>query len=345
MRTIDLRSDTVTLPTPAMYAAMSAARLGDDVYGDDPTVNRLEALAAERLGKEAAVLVASGTMGNLCSLLAHCGRGEEAVVGDRCHIYNYEAGGASALGGIIYRVVPTAHNGELPLDALDRVVSSGYDSHNAPTRVVCLENTHNTCGGVVIAPEYMRSVKAFAASRGLAVHLDGARVFNAAVALGVDVRELTQHVDSVTFCLSKGLSAPVGSVVCGSAEFIGRVRRARKMVGGGMRQAGVIAAAGIVAIEQMVDRLAEDHANARTLAEGLARFPQLGVDLDTIQTDIVYFDLRDGAPDGATFIAALKERGVLIGGGGRRVRAVTHYGIEPGDIEEALEAVRQVLAA
>ncbi|HMO57859.1 MAG TPA: low-specificity L-threonine aldolase [Roseiflexaceae bacterium] len=346
MRMIDLRSDTVTLPTPAMLAAMSAAELGDDVYGDDPTVNRLEALAAERLGKEAAVLVASGTMGNLCSLLAHCGsRGQEAIVGDRCHIYNYEAGGAAALGGIIYRAVPTAPTGELPLAVLHGVVSSGYDAHNAPTRVVCLENTHNSCGGVVLQPTYMEQVRTFADQHGLAVHLDGARIFNAAVALGVDVREFTRHVDSVTFCLSKGLSAPVGSVVCGSSEFIGRVRRARKMVGGGMRQAGIIAAAGIVALEEMVDRLAEDHTNARTLAEGLARFPQLGVDLATIQTDIVYFDLRDDAPDGRSFIAALKERGVLIGGGGRRVRAVTHYGIEPGDIEETLEAVRQVLAS
>jgi len=343
MYTIDLRSDTVTLPTPAMLAAMATAELGDDVYGDDHTVNRLEALAAQRTGKEAAVLVASGTMGNLCSVLAHCARGDEAIVGDRCHIYNYEAGGASALGGVIYRSVPTTPDGELPLAALAAAFSPGYDAHTAATRLICLENTHNTCGGVVVGLDYMAAVRALADERGVRVHLDGARVFNAAVALGVPVDHITQHADSVTFCLSKGLSAPIGSLVCGTAEFIARVRRARKLVGGGMRQAGIIAAAGIVALEQTVERLAEDHANARTLATGLASFPQLDVDLARVQTDIVYFGLREGAPDARSFIAALRQHGVLLGGAGRRVRMVTHRGIEARDIEDTLEAVAAVL--
>lgn len=344
-RTIDLRSDTVTLPTPAMRAAMAQAELGDDVYGEDPTVNRLEALAAERLGKEAAVLVVSGTMGNLCAVLSHCGRGEEAIVGDQCHIYNYEAGGASALGGVIYRVVPNRPDGTLDPAALAGAVHDGTDPHSAATRLVCLENTHNRCGGAVLSPEYMREVGDWAHERGLAVHLDGARVFNAAVALGVDVREITRHVDSVTFCLSKGLAAPVGSVLCGDAAFIARARRARKILGGGMRQAGVIAAAGIVALEQMVDRLAEDHANARLLAEGLARFPQIVIDPAAVRTDIVYFELRDTPLTAAEFARALRERGVLVGASYGRIRAVTHYGIDAGDIEEALEAIAETLRA
>jgi threonine aldolase len=238
MRTIDLRSDTVTLPSPEMRRAIAEAPLGDDVYGEDPTVNRLEALAAERVGKQAALLVVSGTMGNLCALLAHCARGDEALVGDESHIYHYEAGGASVLGGIALHPVATAPNGELPLDALAAAIRDPEDSHEALTRLVCLENTHNRCGGVVLSPAYMRSVRALAGERALVVHLDGARLFNAAVALNVDVRELTQHVDSVQFCLSKGLSAPVGSILAGDAEFIAQARRVRKLVGGGMRQAG-----------------------------------------------------------------------------------------------------------
>ncbi|HWQ14186.1 MAG TPA: low-specificity L-threonine aldolase [Roseiflexaceae bacterium] len=344
MRVIDLRSDTVTLPTPAMREAMARAELGDDVYGEDPTVNRLEALAAERVGKEAAVLVASGTMGNLAALLAHCGRGDEALVGSESHVYHYEAGGASALGGIIYRVVPNLPDGRLDPAALDCVAYVVDDPHHAAPRVICLENTHNRCGGAALAPAYMQEVGELARARGLAVHLDGARVFNAAVALGVDVRAITRHVDSVTFCLSKGLSAPVGSVLCGSAAFVARARRARKILGGSMRQAGVFAAAGIVALEQMVDRLAEDHANARLLAEGLARLPQIAIDPGAVQTDIVYFGLRNTQLTPAELVGALRERGVLMGdSGGGRIRAVTHYGIDAGDIEEVLEAVRATL--
>jgi threonine aldolase len=345
MRTIDLRSDTVTLPTPEMRRAIAEAPLGDDVYGEDPTINRLEALAAERVGMQAAMLVTSGTMGNLCAILAHCGRGQEALVGDESHIYHYEGGGASVLGGVALNLVATAPSGELPLAALADAVRDPDDSHEAITQLICLENTHNRCGGVVLSTEYMQSVHLFAQERGLLVHLDGARMFNAAVALGVDARAITQHVDSVQFCLSKGLAAPVGSILAGDAAFIGRARRVRKMVGGGMRQAGIIAAAGIVALEQMVDRLAEDHANARTLAAGLASFPQIEIDQAIVQSDIVRFKLRAGLGTSAEFEQALAERGVLVSGIGRGyLRAVTHYGIDASDCEEALEVIRTTLA-
>ncbi|MBK9711636.1 MAG: low-specificity L-threonine aldolase [Kouleothrix sp.] len=340
-----MRSDTVTLPTPEMRRAIAEAPLGDDVYGEDPTINRLEALAADLTGKEAALLVVSGTMGNLCAILAHCGRGEEAIVGDESHIYHYEAGGPSTLGGVAFHVVPTTPGGTLPLAALTDAIRDEEDPHEAITRLICIENTHNRCGGVVLPIEYMQSVRQLAWARGLAVHLDGARLFNAAVALGVDAREITRHVDSVQFCLSKGLSAPVGSILAGDARLIGRARRVRKLVGGGMRQAGIIAAAGIVALEQMVDRLAEDHANARTLAEGLATFAQIEIDLAAVQSDIVIFKLREGAGAPEPFMRDLAERGLLVGGIGRGyIRAVTHYGIDAGDIEEALEIVRAALA-
>jgi threonine aldolase len=328
-----------------MRRAIAEAPLGDDVYGEDPTINRLEALAAERSGKQAAMLVASGTMGNLCAILAHCGRGQEALVGDQSHIYHYEGGGASVLGGVAFNLMPTEPSGELPLPALAAAVRDPDDSHEAITRLICLENTHNRCGGVVLSAEYMAAVHRFAQDRGLMVHLDGARMFNAAVAMGVDAREITRHVDTVQFCLSKGLAAPVGSILAGDAAFITRARRVRKLVGGGMRQAGIIAAAGILALEQMVDRLAEDHANARLLAEGLATFPQIAIDLNRVQTDIVIFRLREGHGTPEALARAVAERGLLIGGIGRSyIRAVTHYGIDAGDIEEALEIVRTTLA-
>lgn len=342
---IDLRSDTVTLPSPAMREAMARAELGDDVYGEDPTVNRLEALAAELVGKEAAVLVASGTMGNLSALLAHGQRGQRVVCGDECHIYHYEAGGASALGGLIYHPLPTDAGGALPLDMVREALVSSADSHRAPAGVLCLENTHNRCGGTVLPPAYLAAAHALAQEAGVPLHLDGARVFNAAVALGVDVRALTRHVDTVQFCLSKGLAAPVGSLVAGPRPFVEQVRRARKMLGGGMRQAGVFAAAGIVALTEMVERLDEDHANARALAEGLAAIPGLRVDMARVQTDIVRFELvREGlAP--ADFLAALRGRGVLMGGmGGRVLRAVTHYGIGAAEVAEAIAAARDVMA-
>ncbi|KAB8143524.1 low-specificity L-threonine aldolase [Chloroflexia bacterium SDU3-3] len=344
---IDLRSDTVTLPSPEMRAAMAQADLGDDVYGEDPTVNQLEQLAAATVGKQAALFVPSGTMGNLLAVLAHCGRGDEALVGDESHIFHYEAGGPSVLGGVALRPVPTAPHGELPLDALAGCVRNPDDAHEALTRLLCLENTHNRCGGTVLSLEYMRAAQAFARGRGLATHLDGARLFNAAVALGVPAAQIATTADSVMFCLSKGLAAPVGSVLAGDAALVARARRLRKLLGGGMRQAGVLAAAGIVALEQMVGRLAEDHANARILAEGLATLPHVQLDLASVQTDIVVFSLEAGAPlDAAALIDRLAERGVLVGEiGGGRVRAVTHYGIDAGDVEAALEIFAQVLAA
>jgi threonine aldolase len=342
MPTIDLRSDTVTLPSPEMRRAMADAPLGDDVYGEDPTVNRLERMAAERTGMEAAVLVASGTMGNLCAILAHCGRGDEALVGDESHIYHYEAGGASALGGVAYHVIPTAQDGTLPLELVDSAVRDGRDSHNALTRLLCLENTHNRRGGVVLSSDYMAAARITSRERGLKLHLDGARVFNAAVALKQDVRAITRHVDSVTFCLSKGLAAPVGSVLCGSEAFIARARRARKQLGGGMRQAGVIAAGGLYALNHMIDRLADDHANARRLAAGL-RTIGWTVDRDDVETNIFMVESPAGL-EGREAAAGLKERGVLVSSPyvGRRMRLVTHYGIEEADIDRALDAFAAV---
>ncbi len=343
MRIIDLRSDTVTLPTPAMREAIYQAEVGDDVFGEDPTVNRLEEMAAERLGKEMALYVVSGTMGNLVSLLTHCGRGDEFIVGHLAHTFLYEAGGSAALGGIHPRTVLNQPDGTMDLADIEAAIRA-ENVHYPRTRLVCLENTHNRCGGAALTPEYTKAVCELAQSHGLAVHLDGARVFNAAVALGVDVRELVENVDSVQFCLSKGLSAPVGSVICGDKDFIYEARRNRKIVGGGMRQAGIIAAAGIVALEQMVDRLAEDHANARRLAEGLAGISGLVVNPGRVQTNIVIFELNSERLTPAEFAARLDERGVkLLAIGGQRLRAVTHYGIEGDDIEVALAVVGEVM--
>jgi len=342
---IDLRSDTVTLPSAAMRAAISAAALGDDVYGEDPTVNALEQLAAQRVGKEAAVLVVSGTMGNLAALLAHCQRGQRVILGNESHIYHYEAGGASALGGLIYHPLPTDPNGCIDLSALEAAATTINDPHFSPPGVICLENTHNRCGGVVLTPDYLAQVRTIAYNHGLPVHLDGARIFNAAVALGVPVTELTNHVDTVMFCLSKGLAAPVGSLVAGPAEVIARVRRIRKMLGGGMRQAGIIAAAGIVALTEMIDRLAEDHANARLLAAGLAELPGVQIDLSKVQTNIVRFHLNHPRLRVAEFLAALRARGILMGSlSTTSVRAVTHYGIEQTHIEQVITVAAEILA-
>ena len=343
MREVDLRSDTVTLPTPAMREAMYQAELGDDVFGEDPTVNRLEAMAAERVGKEAAMFVASGTMGNLTALLTHCQRGHEVIMGDKAHTFLFEAGGSAVLGGIHPRTLPNQPDGTLRLADIEAAIRP-ENPHHPRTRLICLENTHNRCGGAVLTPEYTHQVSDLAHRHGLAVHLDGARVFNAAVALGVDVRELTRSADSVQFCLSKGLSAPVGSLLCGRREFIAEARRWRKMVGGGMRQAGVLAAAGIEALDNMVVRLADDHANARRLAEGLAEVPGFAVALNAVQTNIVIWDLVADRVSPQEVVERLKAEGVkVLAIGGRQFRAVTHYGIEAEDIERALAVSRQVM--
>jgi len=343
MKAIDLRSDTVTLPTLAMREAMYHAELGDDVSGEDPTINRLEAVAAERLGKEAALFVASGTMGNLVSVLTHCGRGDGIILGDQSHILLNEAAGSAALGGVYLRVVPNQADGKIDLAQIERAIPEP-DIHHANIRVVCLENTHNYCGGAPLEREYMVRVGELAHRRGMMLHLDGARIFNAATALRVDVADLVAPADSVMFCLSKGLSCPVGSMLCGSAEFILRARRTRKMVGGGMRQAGVLAAAGLVALEQMIDRLAEDHENAHLLANGIAEIPGLSLDPRTVRTNIVFFDYVAQGKPVQQFIQELDAAGVRMWSlGPNRVRAVTHYGIDRTDIKAALAVMRRVL--
>ena len=347
---VDLRSDTVTLPSPAMREAMYSAEVGDDVYGEDPTINRLQEMAAERLGKEAALFVPTGTMGNVAAVLAHAGRGESVIVGDQSHIYHYEVGGASTLGGSPMQVVPTDANGMLDLRRIKVAINDGSDEHTAPTVLLCIENTHNRCGGTVLNVEQVETLSNLAHEHGMAIHMDGARVFNAAIALGVPPAALVSSIDSVMFCLSKGLSAPVGSMLVGSKQFIYRAHRMRKLLGGGMRQAGILAAAGIVALEQMVDRLAEDHETSKQLAQGLADFPQLDVDADRVVTNMVVFSVRDAQQqllDDAGiqhFLERAQQHGVLMGGIGEgRIRAVTHYGISPGDIETALAGIRRTL--
>ncbi|MFH1884141.1 MAG: low-specificity L-threonine aldolase [Planctomycetota bacterium] len=345
MGTIDLRSDTVTLPTPAMREAVYRAELGDDVFGEDPTTNRLEKIAAERMGKESALLVASGTMGNLVCTLTHCRRGEEVILGDRSHTFLYEAGGMSTLGGIHPHTLSNQPDGTLRLGDIEGAIR-GSNVHFPRTRLICLENTHNRCYGSALRSEYIDSVAALAKEHGLSVHLDGARIFNAAVALGIDVKELTANVDSLSFCLSKGLSAPVGSVVCGSSEFIAEARRARKVLGGGMRQAGVIAAAGITALEEMVDRLAEDHENARRLAEGVAGIGGLSIEPAKVQTNIIYFELDEERMTPTELVTELNKTGVkLLAVGPRRLRAVTHYGISTEDIDLTVKALGEVMKA
>ena len=285
---IDLRSDTVSLPSPEMREAIARAELGDDVYGEDPTVNRLEAMAASMMGKEAALLVPSGTMGNLAAMLAHCGRGAKAIIGSQSHTQVYEAGGASALGGIVLWPVRNTEGGELAIDELREQLATPNDAHLAQPSLVVIENTHNRCGGVPVAVSHMAEVAELTHASGLPVHLDGARIFNAALALETTAGSIASHADTVSFCLSKGLACPIGSMVCGSREFIAQVHRMRKMLGGGMRQAGVIAAAGIVALTSMIDRLAEDHSNARALAEGLGLVAGLSVRHIKRRTTVVF---------------------------------------------------------
>lgn len=340
---IDLRSDTVTLPTEAMLKAVLTAPLGDDVFGEDPTVNRLEEMTARLLGYEAGLLVVSGTMGNIVSLLTHCRRGDEVILGDASHIFLNEVGGMAALGGILPHIVPNEPDGTLRLKDIEAAIRT-ENIHFPRTRLICLENTHNRCYGAPLTPSYTARVVALAKEKGLAVHLDGARIFNAAVALGVDVRELTEGVDSLNVCLSKGLAAPVGSVICGSRQFIAEARRIRKMLGGGMRQAGIIAACGIVALEEMVGRLAEDHANARRLAQGVTRIKGLKTDADRVSTNILYVDLLDSRLSDEEFLSRLGKEGVLVSHTAPgRFRMLTHYGITAADIDRALEALHRVM--
>jgi threonine aldolase len=342
-RIVDLRSDTITLPTPSMRHAMATADVGDDVFGEDPTVNRLEEMAADRLGKEAGLYVTSGTMANLVCQLTHCGRGDEMILGDQAHIFFYEQGGSSAVGSIHPRTVPNQPDGKLLLEDIEAAVRPD-NVHFPVTRLVVLENTHNRCNGAPLDSAYLQSVRRLAGKYGLKIHMDGARLFNAAVALDTPAAELAAAADSVSICLSKGLAAPAGSVVCGTRSFIENARRARKVLGGGMRQAGILAAAGIVALTEMTDRLTEDHANAGRLAKGLAQLEDIFIDSDTVRTNIVFFETKDNDLEAEHLAAELAVEGVrVLPTGKKRLRAVTHYHINTEDIDHALGVFREVL--
>jgi threonine aldolase len=343
---IDLRSDTVTRPTPAMRAAMAAAEVGDDVFGDDPTVARLQAMAAAMTGQADALFVSSGTMANLIAILTHCTRGTEAIVGTQSHIYLNEVGGMAALAGVQACPVPNQPDGTLSLADIEAGIRD-EDVHHPRTRLICLENTQNICGGVPLSAAYTGQVAELAHSRGLRLHIDGARLFNAAVAQGVSAAELAEPADSVMFCLSKGLSAPIGSLLCGPREFIAEARRYRKQVGGGMRQVGVLAAAGIIALESMVERLEDDHANARMLAAGLSEIPGVEPETTAPATNMVY--LRMGETVGCTpleLARRLRPRGILLDADNHpRLRLVTHYWVNADDVHRVIAAVREAVAA
>jgi len=343
-KTIELRSDTFTVPTPAMRRAMADAEVGDDQYGEDPTVNRLERRSAEIVGKEAAVYVASGMLGNLCGVLSQTERGDEVILGDLAHIYQNEMGASFVLGSIQPRLVPNRAGLPALEDIEGAIRPAGMYPH---TSLLCLENTHNNCGGSVITAKETRTVADLAHGRGLRVHLDGARIFNAAVALGVDARDLCAPVDTVQFCFSKGLAAPVGSILCGSAETISKARRVRKLLGGAMRQAGVIAAAALVGLEEMRERLVDDHRNAKAFAKGLAEIRGIRIDADRVVTNIVSFEVDPAWMEAGAFLKACAENGLRISrylGNSPRLRAVTHHGIETKDIDDALAVVASVMS-
>lgn len=344
MDKIDLRSDTVTWPTSAMRAAMANAVVGDDVYSEDPTVNRLETLAAERFGKEAGLFVASGTMGNVVSLLAHCGRGDEVIMGNPSHTFKYEGGNPAALGGVHTMPIPTNADGTLDHDAIEAAIRED-DPHYPRTTLVALENTQGSMGGQPLPVEYIDAVGQLCQTHNLKLHIDGARIFNAATAVNESVARVTQAADSVTFCLSKGLCAPVGSVVVGSADFIYRARRLRKALGGGMRQAGTLAAAGLIALDEMTSRLQVDHDNASMLADGLASIPCIDIDVSQVKTNMIFFDLKDDAPlSGGELVAALAKDDILMTSPYKgRFRFVTHYWIQETHVQRVLKRMRSLL--
>ena len=344
MATIDLRSDTVTKPSAEMRQAMADAEVGDDVYGEDPSINKLQQKAADLLGKEAGLLMASGTMSNLVAALTHCKRGDEIIMGDQAHMFWNESAGASALAGAQLRLVPNDPQGRIDLDDLKNAIRPKGNVHMPPTTLICLENTHNRCSGGVLTPDDTKRVADIAHDAGAKVHLDGARLFNASVSLEVPPAALVQDVDDVSFCLSKALSCPVGSILCGSNEFIEGAHKWRKMVGGGMRQAGVLAAAGLVALDSMVERLADDHSNATRLAEGLANIEGISVDPTSIQTNIVIFEVAESAGNANDVINELADEGVLVTYPGQQsLRMVTHRHISASDIDEALSRVAKVM--
>jgi threonine aldolase len=343
LRIVELRSDTFTLPNEAMRAAIAAAEIGDDVFGEDPSVNRLQEMAADIMGKEAALFVPSGTMANLVSLLSHCGRGDEIYLGNRSHIFLYEAGSSAAVGGIHPHPLPNSEDGTLNLADLRNAVRAD-NPHYPHSRLLCLENTHNMCWGSPLRLDYTREAVSLAKDMGLKIHLDGARLFNAALAEGTTPKELAKGFDSVSFCLSKGLGAPVGSLVCSTREFVQRALRMRKQLGGGMRQAGILAAAGMYALENMVERLADDHAMARRLAEGIGSIKGLEIPVERVKTNILFCDVVSGgltATDIAQKAAASDVR--VLPTGSQRLRMVTHYGLTMADIDRALEVLREIM--
>ena len=342
MDMIDLRSDTVTHPTPAMREAMATAPVGDDVFGDDPTVNALQDYAAELLGKQAALFVASGTQGNVIACLTHCQRGEELIVGKEGHIFRWEVGAASALGGIAMHQVRVQANGEILLEDIAAAIRNSSDVHHPITKLVCLENTQGGVGGVPLTARYVQSVADFCHQRGLQLHIDGARLFNAAAAVSVEPITLVKDADSVQICLSKGLCAPAGSLLLGRHDFIDRARRVRKMLGGGMRQAGVLAAAGLIGLRDMRQRLAEDHIHAEMLAQGLAQIRGISVHPVSWRTNMVFFSIPENV-ESAHFVSTMKEQGILLTGG-PKFRAVTHYWISKDRIERILKTVSKYMA-
>ena len=343
MKTIDLRSDTVTQPTPSMRQAMAQAEVGDDVFGEDPNVNQLEKSAAEKLGKESALFVPSGTMANLISLLSHCQRGDEVILGDQSHIFLNEVGGLSALAGAHPKILKNNPDGTLPLDELENAIRHD-EIHYPPTSLIALENTHNYCMGSPLTPDYMDRISKIAQNHSLPIHLDGARVFNAAVALKVDVKRLVGKVDSVMFCLSKGLSAPVGSLLCGTDKFILKARKMRKMVGGGMRQAGHLAAAGRIALEELVDRLQEDHQRTQTMARELAGMEAIEVDPNLVHTNILFFKLKTDNISSDKFLRHMTDHHILILMIDPGVfRIVLHREIDDDQVATALKVIRDVL--
>jgi threonine aldolase len=340
---IDLRSDTVTLPPPEMMDCIYRAELGDDLYGEDPTVNLLQELAARVTGKEAALLTTSGTMSNILAFMTHCRHGDEVVMGDGHFAMIYQLGAPAAIAGVSFRILPVNRKASYDIDLLEQVVRTA-DLFEPPTGLIWTENTFAGDGGVVLPQSELEKISAVAKGHNLPVFMDGARLFNAAVSQGIEVSEICEYVDTVAFCLSKGLSAPLGSVLCGSADFIAEARRNRQKLGGGQRQAGIIAAAGIYAIEKMSLRLQEDHENARALAEGIAEIPGLVVDLSTVQTNIVVVELAAGRLTQAELVERLRERGVLVVPWPKgRIRLVTHYGVERRHIEQALQIIGDVM--
>ena len=340
---IDLRSDTVTLPSDEMRQSIANADLGDDVFREDPTINQLESKSSELFGKEAAIFVPSGTMGNLASILAHCDRGTEIILGDKSHTFLYEGGGISAFGGIHSRQLPNQDDGTLDVEEIKSAIRTEND-HFPKTSAISLENTHNMCFGMPLSVEYINSVALIAKENGLKLHIDGARIFNAAVALNVAVKNLVENADSVTFCLSKGLAAPVGSVVCGGEKFIYQVRRNRKTLGGGMRQAGILAAAGLLSLNLAESQLLEDHKNAKLLAEGIAQINGLTIDEKKVQTNIIYFGLNSPKLTGSQLVSKMDNRGIkFFEISSNRFRLVTHYGITRDDIEKTLEVLDKMV--